>query len=121
MQYVHLTADHDGVSRFGDVEIPLEMSDFAPPAPQLLQSASEPVRHLLYLTLPVGWFGDQHPSPRRQVAFCLGGRLRVTAGDGEVREVEPGGIWRMEDTTGPGHVTEVIGDEPARLAIVQLE
>ena len=60
------------------------------------------------------------PSPRRQVAFCLSGRLRVDAGDGEMREFGAGAIWRMEDVSGSGHTTTVIGDEDVRLAIVQL-
>lgn len=121
MHYLHLTTDEDGISRFSDQPIRLEMSDFAPPAPPLLLSDSIDCTRLVYLTLPAGWTGAQHPSPRRQVAFCLGGRLRVEAGDGEVREVEPGGIWRMEDVTGPGHRTAVIGSAPVELAIVQLD
>lgn len=121
MHYLHLTEDDHGMSRFSDVEIDMETGDFAPPAPPMGMSATEDCARFLFLTLPPGWGGEKHPSPRPQVAFCLGGRMRVTAGDGEVREVGPGGIWRMEDTTGSGHFSEVIGDEPARLAIVQLD
>ena len=42
------------------------------------------------------------------------------AGDGEMREFGAGAIWRMEDVSGSGHTTTVIGDEDVRLAIVQL-
>ena len=66
------------------------------------------------------WDGAKHPSPRRQVAFCLAGRLRVQAGDGEVREFGAGAIWRMEDVRGSGHTTTVLGEADVRLAIVQL-
>ncbi len=53
-------------------------------------------------------------------SFCLSGRLRVVVGDGEAREFGAGAIWRMEDVTGSGHTTTVLGDEDVRLAIVQL-
>ncbi|MDW4548315.1 cupin [Defluviimonas sp. D31] len=121
MQLLHLTEDENGVSHFSDAGIGLAMVDFAPPAPPMLVSASEVARALVYLTLPAGWGGAKHRSPCRQVAFCLGGRLRVEAGDGEVREIGPGGIWRMEDVDGSGHTTTVVGDEDVRLAIVQLD
>jgi hypothetical protein len=44
----------------------------------------------------------------------------VEAGDGEVREFGAGAIWRMEDVSGSGHTTTVLGEEDVRLAIVQL-
>jgi hypothetical protein len=120
MMILHLTEDALGVSHFSDVGVPLDAGSFAPPAPPMPISAVEPATGLLYLILPAGWGGAQHPSPRRQVAFCLSGRLRVEAGDGEVREFGAGAIWRMEDVAGAGHRTTVIGEEDVRLAIVQL-
>lgn len=121
MNYLLLTDGPDGLSRFSDVDIDLSESDFAPPAPPMLSSAPEACTNLRYLVLPSGWGGAQHPSPRRQVAFCLSGRLRVESGDGEVREFGSGAIWRMEDVSGKGHITTVLGDEDVKLAIVQFE
>jgi len=121
MQYLHLTEDAAGISHFSDVEIALEAGDFAPPAPAMPISSPEPAKALLYLVLPAGWGGAKHPSPRRQVAFCLSGRLRVEAGDGEQREFGVGAIWRMEDVTGLVHQTTVLGNEDVQLAIVQLD
>ncbi|WP_270933619.1 cupin domain-containing protein [Falsiroseomonas oryzae] len=117
---LHLTEDAEGVSRFSDAPVPLGPGAFAPPAPSMPISTTEAATGLLYLILPVGWGGAQHPSPRRQVAFCLSGRLRVQAGDDEVREFGAGSIWRMEDVAGSGHTTTVLGEEDVRLAIVQL-
>lgn len=121
MKYLHLTEDADGVSHFADVEMTLAPDDFAPPAPAMLASVPEACARLRFLALPPGWGGPRHRSPRRQVAFCLMGRMRVEAGDGEVREIGPGGVWRMEDVTGSGHSSAVIGDDEVRLAIVQLD
>ncbi len=120
MPVLHLTEGADGISRFSDLLVPLSLGGFAPPAPPMPVSEVERATGLLYLVLPAGWGGAQHPSPRSQVAFCLSGRLRVEAGDGEVREFGAGAIWRMEDVSGSGHITTVIGDEDVRLAIVQL-
>jgi hypothetical protein len=120
MPVLRLIEDEVGVSHFTDAQVPLNAGAFAPPAPPMPISATEPATGLLYLVLPAGWGGAQHPSPRRQVAFCLSGRLRVQAGDGEVREFGVGAIWRMEDVAGTGHTTTVLGDEDVRLAIVQL-
>lgn len=120
MPLLHLTEDAEGVSHFADVAVPLDPVAFAPPAPAMPVSQTEDARGLLYLILPAGWGGARHPSPRRQVAFCLSGRLRVEAGDGAVREFGAGAIWRMEDVNGSGHTTTVLGNEAVRLAIVQL-
>lgn len=120
MLVLHLTEDAAGISHFVDLDVPLDTGAFAPPAPAMPISATEKATGLLYLILPAGWGGAQHPSPRRQVAFCLSGRLRVEAGDGEVREFGAGAIWRMEDVAGAGHTTTVLGDDDVRLAIVQL-
>lgn len=120
MPVLHLTEDAAGISHFSDLAVPLDAGAFAPPAPPMPISGVEAATGLLYLILPAGWGGAQHPSPRRQVAFCLSGRLRVEAGDGEVREFGAGAIWRMEDVAGAGHTTTVLGDDDVRLAIVQL-
>ena len=120
MKYLYLGEDAAGVSRFKDREIDLKVGDFAPPAPSLLMSEGIAAGNCLFLTLPVGWGGAKHPAPQEQIGFCLSGRLRVEAGDGEVREFGTGAIWWMADTKGSGHTTTVLGDEEVRLAIVQL-
>jgi quercetin dioxygenase-like cupin family protein len=120
MDYLHLTEDEEGVSRFEDAVLALAEGDFAPPAPAMPISAPAEATALRFLILPPGWTGARHPSPRRQIGLCLSGRFAVTAGSGETRTLGPGGIWLMADTAGSGHVTTVLGDEDVRLAIVQL-
>ena len=121
MEILHLTEDEDGVSHFSQTPIDMTEAQFAPPAPPMAMSGTQDCARYLFLELPPGWGGAKHPSPCRQIAFCLGGHMRVTAGDGEEREIGPGGIWLMEDVAGSGHYSELTGTEPARLAIVQLE
>ncbi|MBK0399604.1 cupin domain-containing protein [Limibaculum sp. M0105] len=119
--YLHLAADKNGVSHFEDHSVELELQDFAPPAQALFLSAPWTAKRLLFLTLPAGWVGKRHPSPKRQVAFCLSGSISVEAGDGERREIGPGGIWLMEDVAGTGHSTRVTSPGECRLAVVQLD
>ncbi len=121
MEIPQLVEDGAGVSRFSRLEIAMRPEQFAPPAPEMLASAPEPCRQLRFLVLPPGWTGPKHRSPRRQLIFCMAGRMRFTAGDGEAVELKPGDLWWTEDVTGSGHSSEVLGDREARLAVVQLD
>jgi quercetin dioxygenase-like cupin family protein len=121
MKYFRLYADAAGESRFEDMETSFESVDFAPPAPAVLLTEPEEAARFVFIELPLGWTGPAHPSPRKQVLFCLAGALVVTASDGSTREIAAGDAWRMEDTTGKGHTSTVIGDRDFRAAVVQLE
>jgi hypothetical protein len=52
--------------------------------------------------------------------FCLKGDMQFEASDGTVLHVEPGSAMLLEDTTGKGHRSRVIGDRDALLVAVQL-
>ncbi len=120
VEYLYLTEDANGISRFEDRAFPMEMGDFAPPAPEMWLTEAMAAGQVLFLTLPAGWGGTQHPSPREQIGICLSGRARVEAGNGDIRELAAGGIWWMADTKGQGHTTSVLGEEDVRMAIIQL-
>ena len=112
-------ADADGESHFEEVEIELQPKDFAPPAPPIHTSEFQTATGYGFLSSPAGWFGDWHPAPKRQVAFCLTGVLETQVSDGESRRFEPGSIILLEDTHGKGHTTRVL--ETGLLAMVQLD
>jgi hypothetical protein len=118
--YTCLYADADGESHFRDVEIEFRETDFAPPALPLNASAFGPAMQYGFLTAPPGWYGDWHPTPRRQFLFYLAGQTEIRVSDGEVRSFGPGDILLLEDTTGKGHVSRVVGSEEALSAVVQL-
>ena len=120
MRITRIWADDAGISHFGDVDIELRPTDFAPPAPPLDVSEPLPAERAMLFEFPAGWFGDWHPSPQRQLYFNLGGELEVEVADGEVRRLAPGDIVLVEDLSGTGHVTRVIGDEPSGGVFVQL-
>ena len=120
MMVMRLRANESGLSFFDTVEIQREMREFAPPAPALYVSKPEPASRYVVLRLPVGWTGEQHPSPGRQMLFCLSGKVRVTPGIGDPVIVGAGDTWLMEDTTGSGHETEVVSQNPFDAVVVQL-
>ncbi len=68
-EYIRLSADYHGISRFEDVEKLLSPLDFAPPAPALNLSSFSPAERLAFMEAPAGWHGKQHPAPQRQFFF----------------------------------------------------
>ncbi len=121
MKYFKLFADAEGESRWQDVEVALEPRSFAPPAQDIEISEPEPAKQMLFLRLKAGWNEPIHPTPVAQKLMCLAGTVRVTASDGDIREIGPGDVWHMEDRHGKGHHTEVISAEDFEAVIVQFE
>jgi hypothetical protein len=74
---------------------------------------------MLFLRLRAGWDEPIHPTPVIQTLICLRGAVRVTASDGDTREIGPGDVWRMADTHGKGHHTAVISAEDFECVIAQ--
>lgn len=73
-----------------------------------------------FTTWPAGRFIDWHPAPRRQYVILLSGQLEIGLGDGTTRRFGPGDARLVEDTTGQGHTTRVVGDGPTITAVVPL-
>jgi quercetin dioxygenase-like cupin family protein len=120
MKVLRLYANNSGLSCFDTIEIQRNMREFAPPAPPLFVSKPEPASRYVVLRLPVGWIGERHPTPARQILFCLSGKVLVTPGVGDPVIVAAGDAWLMEDTSGSGHETEVISQDPFDAVVVQL-
>ena len=121
MKYTKVFADEKGETHFEDVEVELELVDFAPPASPLMLSRFKPVTRYAFCMFPSGWFGDWHPTPRKQFFFGLSGEYEVKVSDGESRVFGPGSVVLVEDVAGKGHVTRAVGSEGVLTAIVQLE
>ena len=69
---------------------------------------------------PVGRFLDWHPAPRRQFVIIVSGQLEIGLGDGTKQVFGPGDARLVEDTTGKGHTTRVVGNQPVITATVPL-
>jgi hypothetical protein len=120
VQILRLSANSQGRSVFDRVEMKLAMRDFAPPAAPLYVSDMQRAARFAILRLPVGWIGERHPSPARQILFCLRGTVLVTPTLGTPESVGASDAWLMEDTTGDGHETAVISEEPFDAVVIQL-
>jgi hypothetical protein len=90
--YTRIWTDADGETHFGDESDPLELADFAPPAPPLGVSAPRPSCGVRFIGAPAGWDSDPHPTPHRQYEVMLAGTCEATTSDGEVRVFSPGDV-----------------------------
>jgi hypothetical protein len=70
---------------------------------------------------PPGTFFDWHPAPRRQWVIILSGQLEIGLGDGSLRRFGPGDARLVEDLTGHGHTTRVVGGTPCVVMLVPVE
>ena len=61
-----------------------------------------------------------HPSPLRMWIFVLSGEMEFEAGDGERRKISPGTALLLEDTSGIGHASRVLGSSTVALAAVHM-
>ena len=120
MKVVTIYTDDTGETHYGELDVELVPRDFAPPAPPLW-AASMPSSKLVWITAPLGWHGDWHPAPARQLWIGVEGHIDVTVSDGQTRRFGPGSLLLLEDLTGKGHVTEAVGDTPVRGIFVQLD
>ena len=119
--YVRSFADEHGESHFEDVLVGLEPVDFAPPAPPLHIAKLFEAERCGFVCAPPDWNGQvPHPSPRRQLFCNLRGEYGVTASDGTTRRFPAGSVLLLEDTTGKGHASRIIGGEDALLVSVAL-
>ena len=116
LRYVRIYSDPEGNSHFSDEEMPFALVDLAPPSPAISLSDATRAESVAVISSPAGWYGDWHCAPRRQLLFCLAGELEVQVSDGETRRFEAGNIVLVEDITGQGHTTRVVGADRAYLA-----
>ena len=104
LSFSRLVPDPDGGSRFETVKIPVTRQDFAPPAQPFSVSLLTSAEECGFLHLPVGWHGE----------------MEFEASDGGKRYIRAGSGLLLEETTGRGHVSRVLGDKAATLAVVRL-
>jgi uncharacterized cupin superfamily protein len=67
-----------------------------------------------------GELQDWHPAPQRQFVIILSGSLEIGFEDGSKKVFGPGDARLVEDTTGKGHTTIALGNEPCITATVGL-
>ncbi|MBB3006950.1 cupin domain-containing protein [Cupriavidus alkaliphilus] len=120
LAFARLYADAAGESHFAPLAVAVTERLFAPPARAFWVSPLEEAARHGFLVVPAGWVGALHPSPLRMWIFVLGGAMEFEASDGERRALLTGSGLLLEDTTGKGHASKVVGPADATLAVVQM-
>jgi hypothetical protein len=120
LAFGRLYADEAGESHFGALSTEMSERNFAPPAPSFWVSPMQPAVRHGFLVVPTGWSGDLHRSPYRMWIFMVYAEMEFEASDGERRSMVPGSALLLEDTTGKGHRSRVVGGLVATLAVVEL-
>jgi hypothetical protein len=119
-KYCRLYSDASGESHFEDLEANLSAADLAGAAPPLYISKSLAAKETSFFGAPTGWESDWHPSQARNLFVVVSGSWEIEASDGEIRTFGPKDTLLVEDTTGKGHRSRVLGNEESLSLLVSL-
>ncbi len=120
MRYVRIYSDENGESHFAEMEMRLAPVVLSLTVPALEASEPQEARQILFIRLASDWNTDWHPAPAYQYMCVLSGTADITVGDGDVRRFSAGDVVLLQDITGKGHQTQVVGQEEMLVAAVQL-
>ena len=115
MKITHLYTGTDGESHFEDINISVggegseRMSELIKATGIIFRETSG--------TYDLTW----HTAPRRQFVINLNAGVEIVVGDGTSRILGPGDILLAEDTTGRGHISRAVNNQPRKSIFVALE
>ena len=109
MQYPRIFATPDGESHLEDIDVPLEVVQVVPGRPATESGAPIATSAATLLHIGADWEATWHPTPKHWFCVTLAGEVEVTTSDGETRCFGPGSIYFLDDVTGKGHFSRVIG------------
>lgn len=121
LKYLLIHGDDAGETHFKDIEVSMDLADFAPPAPPLYVSHFATAAGIVGIGFPPGWFGNFHPAPKEQWMIIVAGNLEIVVSDGEKRQLGVGTIALLKEAGTKGHSTRVIGDEDVFIVVTQLD
>lgn len=107
MAIIRITTGVDGQSHFEDIE---------PHMQPLGDKSEQAVIHegsgIIIRRFDADRSNDWHNAPGRVCVFTVSGAVDIEIGDGSIRRLQAGDILIAEDTTGQGHITREVGNEP---------
>ena len=106
MKITRLYTGSDQKSHFEELE--LKFSGGQP----LLTTDARAASSAVFRSAPVGLFLERHPAPRRQFLVTLSGSSEIAASNGVKRAFKTGDVMLADDTSGEGHTSRVLGNEP---------
>jgi hypothetical protein len=118
VDYVRIWADENGESHLEDVSTERAVQPAGAGTTELRFTPGVRVDRLQFIDADADeQLPDWHRAPRRQFVVFLDGWARITASDGDTRELARGGVLLAEDLHGQGHITEL---EPGLRRILQI-
>ncbi len=118
-EYLRVYSGDDGESHFERVKLPLAV-DAAAEEPLGLSTVFQG-GEVRFIGAPTAWDYTWHVAPRRQFVIVVRGAMEVEVAGGRVETFRPGDVLLADDTTGRGHITRSVGDDPLLLAVVPVE
>ncbi|MBM2825102.1 MAG: hypothetical protein HW402_766 [Dehalococcoidales bacterium] len=116
MKYTRLYTGPDGLSHFQDVEIPLDGGKSGQHLSKLIKATG-----VIFRVTGADYDYDWHNAPRRQFVVNLEGSVEIVASDGTTRRLGPGEIMLAEDTTGKGHISRAVNNQPRNSLFIALD
>jgi hypothetical protein len=110
MDLIRVYTGEDGAAHFEEVD-PLKSEEW---------SKGLAASHCSIREMAAGTVMDWHPAPRRQIVIHISGQLEIVLRDGTSHLFGPASARLMDDVTGSGHLTRVVGNEPVLQAVIHL-
>jgi hypothetical protein len=114
MRLFRLYTGDDQKSHIEPLPLNFARAEFGEMAPM------QPAKGFTFGRAAPGTSSDWHNAPRRQYVINLSGAVEFGLGDGSVHRLGPGDAVLVEDLTGQGHTTRIVGDEPRITVIIPL-
>lgn len=116
MQITRLYTGADGESHFEEIEIPLGDASAIGRLSERYAATG-----IIFRTTGPEYDYTWHNAPRRQYIIMLDGAVDVEIGAGTIRRFGPGSILLAEDTTGRGHISRAVDQQPRSSIFVTLD
>ena len=112
MRYTRVFTDPNGDTHFEDAETQGKTTQAVESDLVGTVSATFPVTGIYFREVVEESSPAPHNAPYALFIVGLRGTFSIEVSDGEVRTFPPGSVVLVEDTTGKGHTTRRVGDEP---------
>lgn len=116
MKITRLYTGPDNESHFEDLEIELQDAGDIGELSEKVNATG-----IIFRKTNPDYNYDWHNAPQRQYIIMLDGSVDVEIGDGTVRRFSTGDILLAEDTSGRGHISRSVNNQPRTSVFVTLD
>jgi len=116
MKITRLFTGPDNESHFEDIDIELKDAGDIGHLSETVEATG-----IIFRRTGPDYDYDWHNAPRRQYIIMLNGSVDVEIGDGAIRRFSTGDVLLAEDTTGRGHKSKAVNNEPRESVFITLD